>query len=51
MDALASFGGSSLGSVTFKIRDLRDELKLEAEQITSQSNIPEETTKRPPTRY
>ena len=53
MDALASFGGSGLGSITFKRRDLREELKIEAEQLKSQGSVllPEETSEKPRTRY
>ena len=50
MEALASFGGSELGSISVKRRDLRDELKKETELLTSQDIAPEDTTKRHRTR-
>lgn len=51
MEALASFGGSDLGSVSVKRRDLRDELKRETEQLKSQDAVPEGSSKRPRTRW
>ena len=51
MEALASFGGSDLGSVSVKRRDLRDELKRETELLKSQDAVPEDSTKRPHTRW
>ena len=51
MEALASFGGSDLGSVSVKRKDLRDELKRETELLKSQAAIPQDSTKRPPTRW
>jgi hypothetical protein len=51
MEALASFGGSDLGSVSVKRRDLQDELKRETEQLKSQNTVPEGSVKRPRTRW
>ena len=51
MEALASFGGSDLGSVSVKRRDLRDELKRETEQLKSRDAVPEGSSKRPRTRW
>lgn len=51
MEALASFGGSDLGSVNVKRRDLREELKRETEVLKSQEAVPEDSTKRPCTRW
>ena len=51
MEALASFDGSDLGSVNVKRRDLRDELKRETELLKSQDALPEDSTKRPRTRW
>lgn len=50
MDTLALFGGSDLGSVKVKQRDLRDELKLESERIKSQAETGEDATERPLTK-
>ena len=51
MEALASFGGSDLGSVSVKRRDLRDELRRETEQLKSQDAVPQDSTKRLRTRW
>ena len=51
MEALASFGGSDLGSVSIKTRDLRDDLKKETELLKSQDTAPKDATKRRCTRY
>ena len=50
MEALASFGGSDLGSVNVKRRDLREELKKETELLKSQDTVPEDSTKKTCTR-
>ena len=51
MEALASFGGSDLGSVIIKKRDLKEELKVEAEQLKSEDIVPQDRVKQPRTRY
>ena len=51
MEALASFGGSDLGSVVIKKRDLKEELKVEAEQLKSEDSVPQDSVKLPRTRY
>ena len=50
MDALALFNGSDLGSITFKQKDLKSELKMEAEQLKYQTEV-KYATGRPCTRY
>ena len=58
MEALASFGGSDLASVSVRKRDLRSELKRDAERMkaggndeTGKDGVEPPPAKRPRTRY